>query len=144
MICFMVFSSPSKYLVMYTDCIISVIDWFHLPSCALLAAESSRLLACGYGTTYQKTLCRCHHYQSSGVDSKLTSSESRILTFWSDSSVGISSGPRGNFVYLGHYKNHWTEQNWTECVCWQMGIIDFSLYLHDTPLLQAKTPMEMR
>jgi len=25
-----------------------------------------------------------------------------------------------------------------------MGVIDFSLYLHDTPMLQAKTPMEMR
>jgi len=30
------------------------------------------------------------------------------------------------------------------CCVYQMGIIDFSLYLHDTPLLQAKTPMEMR
>jgi len=36
----------------------------------------------------------------------------KLIIYW-DASPSPSSGPCGDIGHLGHYKNNWTELNWT-------------------------------
>ena len=85
--------------------------WCRRLGCPLSVVEASTSLLLVSGIGCPKTLPRLRRYQHSGVVWKLIFSNShvRMLLY-----IRHPSGPCGDTGHLGHYKNNWTELNWTQ------------------------------